>query len=184
MAELAAQQVFAEPLPRQQGGAQAGFRQQGRQQVRHLQQAIAPALPAAIGGLQQLFEGLADVELAAGGGALVGAKLLQAIQQPITVQGQGVHPALELPIQPQGLQQVLHIQGAMAPAAGLVLGGEQQIPGVVAKPLGIAGEAGGRRCRGRRWRGLHLLAQLIWISCGRRAGSTPPCSHRDLPQRQ
>jgi hypothetical protein len=109
-----------------------------------IEQPRAPGRSAAVGVLEQVFEGIPHIQGGVPGVGLIGAEGLQAIQQPIPIDRQGIDPNGEAAIQQQGEQQVLHIHGAVAPAPGLILAGQQQIPTGVAETIGIAGEAGRR----------------------------------------
>ena len=142
-AELAPQEVFTKALRHQQGGSDPGIPHQGHQQLGHIQQGGSPGDPAALGSLQQIFQGISDVKLRPVGAGLVGTEALQPIQQPVWIEGQGIQPAVKAPLRQQGLQQVLHVHRAMAPAASSVLGSQEQLPAVIAEAIGVAGEAWG-----------------------------------------
>ena len=108
----------------------------------HIQKALSPLDPVAICLFQQLFKCLTYVQRLIASGGLVSAKRLQPIQQTILINGQGLTPGRKAPIQQQSQKQVLDVHRAMAPAAGLVLAGDQQIPGGVTETLRIGGETG------------------------------------------
>ena len=110
------------------------------------QQGSGPSLTAPVGLLEQILQGVADVEGLVGGGGLGGAEGLEPIQQTVLIHRQRRGPGGEAGIGEQGEHEVLHIHGAVPPAASHVLTGDQQIPGRSAEALGIGGEAG------RRWR--------------------------------
>ena len=80
---------------------------------------------------------------------MVDAETLELIEQAIGLKRQGIQPACEASFQQQGLQQVLHIHGAMAPTASRVLGGQEQLPGVFAEAIWFAGEAWGHGLSGQ-----------------------------------
>ena len=142
-APLAQQQVLAESLLGQQGAADAGLVDQGQEQVGDVQQAGAPGRAAAIGRLQQILEGIADVKAAAAGAGLAGAEGFETVEQAAWLQGQRIDPRGEAGLLQQGEQQMLHVHRAVAPATGLVLARQQQFPGVVAEAIRVAREAGG-----------------------------------------
>jgi hypothetical protein len=129
-------------LALQQGCANPGFIEQRHQQVGNIQQPGSPGGPASIPILQQIFQGIADIEVATGAWGLLAAKGLQPIQEAIGIDGQGLNPGAKATVPEERLQQVLHIHGPMPPAAGGVLGGQQELPGVLAEVLWVAGEAG------------------------------------------
>ncbi len=145
-------------------------------------QAGAPVGTAPVGGLQQVFEGIADEQLSGNGGRLLGAEALQLIQQPVPVGGQGLHPAAVARILEQHLDQMFHIELAMAPAAGLVLAGEQQFPGGLAESIGLAGEAAEAHRSFAPGIGVEAFRQWHPASCP--AGSARSCSRRDPPRRR
>ena len=72
---------------------------------------------------------------------MLGTELIQPIEQPIAIQPQGLQQLAAAGLLEEGLEEVLHIQLPMAPAAGLVLGAEQQVPGQVGEPFRFAGKA-------------------------------------------
>ena len=127
---------------RQQALADARLLQQGQEQVGQIQQTRAPALAAPISGLQQLLERLADIKLTTGSGGLLGADVIEPIQQPIQIDRQRINPGGEAAVIEQGLQQMLHIHLPVAPAARLLLAGQQQIPGRFTETVRLGGEAG------------------------------------------
>jgi hypothetical protein len=151
---LTGEQIVAEAFVHQQSGAQPRLHQQGEQEVRHLDAAIPPEESAPVGLLQQLLKGVTDVERGVRARGLVGAESLQAIQEPVLIHGQSLHPGGEPAVEEQRQQQVLHIHGAVAPAAGLLLTGDQQVPCWIAEALWTGGEAGGwagRAVNGHGW---------------------------------
>ena len=86
-----------------------------------LDQPRAPKPPAAVGGLQQLFEILTNEELIATGHGLVSQKAFEPIEQVLWVQRQTIHQVAVAAVAEQHLKQMLHIQLAMAPTPGQVL---------------------------------------------------------------
>jgi len=135
------QRRLGQPLALQQGCPNPGFIEQRHQQVGNIQQPGSPGCPAAIRIFQQILQGITDIEIATGAGRLVATEGLQPIQEAIGINGQGLNPGAKATIPQERLQQVLHIHGPMPPAAGGVLGGQQELPGVLAEVLWVAGEA-------------------------------------------
>jgi hypothetical protein len=110
-----------------------------------IQPAGAPTGPASVSRLQQIFEGITNEQLATGAAGLVGAKGIQPIEQALGLERQGIHPGAVARITEQHLHQVLHIHLAMAPAPGLVLAGEQQLPSQRTEPIRLGREAAAAR---------------------------------------
>ena len=144
-AQLAQQQLLGQALGGEQGRAATGLLEQGQEQVGPIQPAGAPASPAAVGRFQQVFEGITNEQLGAGAAGLVGAKRIEPIEQALGLQRQGIDPGAIARITEQHLHQVLHIHLAMAPAPGLVLAGEQQLPGQLTEAIRFGGEAAAAR---------------------------------------
>lgn len=135
----------------------------------NLDQPVAPGEPPLLGHLQQILQGIADIEGVAGARGLVGAEGFQPIQQPVFIHRQPLHPGAKARLQQKGEQQMLHIHRPVAPAAGLLLAGEQQIPGAVAEAIGGGGEAGGGAGKGVGRHGAQaaVAGAASWISSTR-----------------
>jgi hypothetical protein len=142
---LAQQQLLAQTLGREQGGAATGLIKQGQEQVGPIQPAGAPASPATVGGFEQVFEGITNEQLGTGAAGLVGAEGIEPIEQALGLDRQGIHPGAVARITEQHLHQVLHIHLAMAPTPGLVLAGEQQLPGRLTEAIRLGRKAAAAR---------------------------------------
>jgi hypothetical protein len=71
----------------QQGCTDPGFIEQRHQQVGNIEQPRSPGCPASIRILQQILQGIADVEVATGAWGLLDAEGLQAIQEAVGIDG-------------------------------------------------------------------------------------------------
>ena len=133
----------------------------------HIDQPRPPAGALAIRGLQKLLEGLADEQLPRSTGGLIGAEVIQLIEQSVAIDRQGIDPAGMARIGEQHLQQVLHVQLLVPPAASLLLAGQQQLPGHLTETIRLSGEA----AAGAEGRGIDLGWHGIrppggWTGCG------------------
>ena len=119
----------------------------------HLDQTGPPKSALTIRLLQQVFKVVADEQLIAARHGLVGEKPLEAIQQFVRIQAERTHQVAITTIAEQHLEEVLHIQLAMAPAACQILTRQQQLPGVVTKAIRLRRQACGRFNTGAGRRG-------------------------------
>ena len=157
----------------QEGAGNAAIVQQGRQQMGDINEARTPLAPLAIGLLQKQFQVLADEQVPGTAGGLIRAEVIQLIQQTRGIEGQGIHPGGVALVIQQHLQQVLHVHLAVAPAAGLLLAGQQEVPAGIAEAIRNRGEAGGASGVGIRPHGRESSSQ-----------SVQPCSRRGPRRRQ
>ena len=107
----------------------------------HIDQSRSPALPGSLRRLQQFLQVLPDEQLIAAAGRLFSEHVLQTVEQILGANRQRRDPAAKSRVTEQHLEQMLHIQLLVAPAAGHILSGEQQIPGFIAEAIGLMREA-------------------------------------------
>jgi hypothetical protein len=115
----------------EQGDADARLGRQGLEQMGQIEQGTSLQRPAGVSLLKQVFEGIADVQGADRGRGLGGAEAFKLVERRIARHCQALSPAIEAGILQQAEQQMLHVHGAMAPTARLVLAGQQQVPGLL-----------------------------------------------------
>jgi hypothetical protein len=102
-----------------------GIPAHGHQHVGHLNQARSPERTLAIRLLQQIFKVVTDEQLIAAGHGLIRQKTLQAVEQLLWIQAEGSHQVAITSIAEQHLQQMLHIQLAVAPTTRQILAGKE-----------------------------------------------------------
>jgi hypothetical protein len=81
------QRRLGQTLGLQQGCTNPGFIEQGHQQVGNIEQTGSPGCAAAIGIVQQIFQGITDVEISTGAWGLVHAEGLHTIEEAIGIDG-------------------------------------------------------------------------------------------------
>jgi hypothetical protein len=81
------QRRLGQTLALQEGCTNPGFIKQRHQQVGNVEQPGSPGCPASIRILQQIFQGIPDVEVATGDWGLLDAEGLQAIQEAVGIDG-------------------------------------------------------------------------------------------------
>ena len=160
----------AQALTLQQGATEALITGEGQQQMALIDAGGSLLLAFLLSQIQQQLQVIAHIERVAAAGGLAGAKVFEVVAQLRALQAQGVQQRPQPLLIEQGQHQVLNIHLTVAPAAGFLLGAEQQIPSEIVEAFWLGGEAE------TGIRQPHRLESST--------GSVPPCSHPDPPQRR
>ena len=160
----------AQALALQQGAAETLIIGEGQQQMPFIDAGSSLLLAFLLGHIQQQLQVIAHIERVAAAGGLAGTKVFEIVAQLRALQAQGVQQRPQPLLIEQGQHQVLDIHLTVTPAAGFLLGAEEQIPGEIVETFWLGGEAE------TGIRQPHRLESST--------GSVPPCSHPDPPQRR
>ena len=160
----------AQALALQQGTTEAFITGEGQQQMALIDAGGSLLLAFLLSEIQQQLQVIAHIQRVAAAGGLASAKVFEVVAQLRALQAQGVQQRPQPLLIEQGQHQVLNIHLTVAPAAGFLLGAEQQIPSEIVEAFWLGGEAE------TGIRQPHRLESST--------GSVPPCNHPDPPQRR